>query len=377
MTDGDPEHDQTLSALVRAGLISIVRSDMDLNVIDSAGEAADGIVPGRPLCVQIPALTSLEDQLDSLKSYPGRRVEMANVSLVKPDEAPARQDISVIFDHAARVYITAIMPSIANNALTIEREQSLRQRYLLETQIAEQTRAVMAANDALHQVNADLLDFTRIVSHDLKAPMRAMRYFADDIEQAIETSDTAGQLAAIEDLRFQTTRLSRLVSDLLTFTRLDDKSEAEAAVDTRLLIDTVIATLPRPDGIDVTVTGDWPVLTTTAPLLDLVLRNLIDNAIKHHDLDVGTIEVLSDIRGEEMQLVIIDDGPGIPARHRSAVLAPFAKLSGDRDDGSGLGLAMIDKILKARGGTIEIGSRLDARRGARITVSWPLTMQSK
>ncbi len=377
MADHGEGDDHTLEALVSAGLIALVRADVGLSVIDTAGAAARGIVPGRQLCDQIPALVGLEDQLESLKAYPGRRIEMANVSLVARDEVPARQDISVIFDHSARRFITAIMPSLANNALAIEREQSLRQRYLLETQIADQTRAVMAANEALHQINADLLDFTRIVSHDLKAPMRAMRYFADDIEQAIENSDTAGQLAAIDDLRFQTTRLSRLVSDLLTYTRLDDKSEAEAEVDTRRLIDTVIATLPRPDGIAVRVKGDWPVLTTTAPLLDLVLRNLIDNAIKHHDLDVGVIDVVSDVGEAEMQLVVADDGPGIPARHRSSVLAPFAKLSGDRDAGSGLGLAMIDKILKARGGGIEIGPRLDGRRGARIVVTWPLTMQSK
>lgn len=55
------------------------------------------------------------------------------------------------------------MPSLANNALALERERSLGQKYLLEQAIAEQTRAVMAANDALARTNADLVDFTRIV----------------------------------------------------------------------------------------------------------------------------------------------------------------------------------------------------------------------
>lgn len=371
------EHSGTLKALLRSGLIAVVRAGPDLVVIDTEGDAARTVESGRPLCDQIPALTGLEDQLDSLKSFPGRCIEMPNISLVTPDAPPTRQDITVLFDHATRVFIVAIMPALAMDALAVEREQNLRRHYLLESQIAQQTRAVMAANEALNQVNADLQDFTRVVSHDLKSPMRAMRYYADDIEQAIQSRDTAGQLAALEDLRFQTTRLSRMVSDLLAYSRLEDKLEAEAEVDTRHLVEAIVTSLPAPDGIEVIVRGDWPVVSTIAPLLDLVLRNLIDNAIKHHDLDVGTIEVVNEPDEKVMRLVVVDDGPGIPARYRAAVLEPFAKLAADQDVGSGLGLAMVDKVLKKLGGQIEIGPRLDGRRGACIAVIWPLTMQFK
>lgn len=131
----EPHEAQTLSALVSAGLLAVVRADGDLKVIDTSGEASAGITAGLPLCEQIPALIGLEDQIQSLKS-PGQRIEVPNVSVVSAAGAAARRDISVIFDPAGRCFIVAIMPSLANNALAVEREQSLRQKHLLEQAIA-------------------------------------------------------------------------------------------------------------------------------------------------------------------------------------------------------------------------------------------------
>jgi hypothetical protein len=91
-----------LWALVSAGVLAVVRADADLNVIDASGEAGAGIVPGRPLCDQIPALFGLEGQIQTLKSSPGRRIEMPNVSVVSAAEASARLDISLVFDHPGR-----------------------------------------------------------------------------------------------------------------------------------------------------------------------------------------------------------------------------------------------------------------------------------
>ena len=132
----EPHEAQTLSALVSAGLLAVVRADGDLKVLDASGEASAGITVGLPLCEQIPALVGLEDQIQSLKSSPGRRIEMPNVSVVSAAEAAARRDISVVFDRPGRCVIVAIMPSLANNALAVEREQSLRQKHRLEQAIA-------------------------------------------------------------------------------------------------------------------------------------------------------------------------------------------------------------------------------------------------
>ena len=191
--------------------------------------------------------------------------------------------------------------------------------------------------------------------------MRAIRYPTEDIQQAIDERDAEGQAAALDELRFQTIRLSRLVSDLLAYSRLDDKAEVE--VDTRDLVGAIVASLPRPEGLEIIVNGNWPRARTAEPLLDLVIRNLLDNAIKQHDTGVGAVELLGSVDETALTIVVVDDGPSIPERHRVAVLEPFAKLATGRDPGSGLGLAVVAKVLGNRGGRIEVegASRPQAR----------------
>ena len=115
-------------------------------------------------------------------------------------------------------------------------------------------------------------------------------------------------------------------------------------------------------------------ITTIGVLLDVVLRNLIDNAIKHHDLEAGTITVSAEQTGSALEIVVADDGPGIPQDYQEAVVRPFVKVNKDQYDASGLGLSMVDKVIADVGGRLAIGDRPDRQRGAHIAVSWPLTI---
>jgi signal transduction histidine kinase len=107
------------------------------------------------------------------------------------------------------------------------------------------------------------------------------------------------------------------------------------------------------------------------------LRNLIDNAIKHHDHESGCVKVLAERIGDDLMIVVSDDGPGIPERYQEAVLRPFLQVGSDPAKGSGMGLSMVNKIVGDVGGRIDVGNRVDGARGARIAVSWPLTIKAK
>jgi signal transduction histidine kinase len=126
--------------------------------------------------------------------------------------------------------------------------------------------------------------------------------------------------------------------------------------------------------LKVEIKGDWPEIITTSVLLDLVLRNLLDNAIKHHDRDIGQISLIAERIEAFLVVVINDDGPGIPARHREAILRPFAKIDLRRPESSGMGLSMVHKVIGEIGGQLDVGDRLDSMRGTRIAVSWPLNL---
>ena len=109
--------------------------------------------------------------------------------------------------------------------------------------------------------------------------------------------------------------------------------------------------------------------TAPAPL-EQVLRNLINNAVKHHDRDAGRIEVACTPNGSFNEFIVSDDGPGIDPQYHEQVFRMFETLSPrDRVEGSGMGLAVIKKIVESYGGNINL--RSDGGRGTSFTFTWP------
>ena len=365
--------DPMFALLFDEGVISLVRADAQLRTVAVHGRAAGDVPVAAPLCDAVPALFGLEAALRELHESSGAQLVLSNVSVVDGDGNSRRQDYVVLPDPATGGYLLSITPSLANDELTVELEQNLRTKLHLETRVAAQARAIEATNAALRRANEDLTNFTRMISHDLKAPMRAIRYSAEDIGAALAETEDEMQQIAVDELRQQSVRLSQMVTDLLTYSRLGDKSMAVATVDTAELVAEVVSSMPRRAGLTIEVTGAWPVVTTVGVLLDVVLRNLIDNAIKHHDRETGEISVQARPVEGVLEIVITDDGPGIPEDYQQAVLRPFVKVKKDRYESSGLGLSMVDKVITDLGGRLELGDRPDGGRGTRIVVFWPLT----
>ncbi|MFY0611297.1 MAG: HAMP domain-containing histidine kinase [Hyphomicrobiaceae bacterium] len=363
-----------LEVLLGQGLMSLVQADAELKIVAMHGAAAARLPKGSGLCDALPVLYGLDDAIRALHDGKEGRLVLTNVAMVSEAGASERQDFVVLPDPATGGYVLSITPSLANDDLTVELEQNLRKKLQLESRVAAQARAIDATNAALKRTNDDLVDFTRMISHDLKAPMRAIRYSAEDIGSALAGTEDETQLVALDELRRQSVRLSRMVTDLLVYSRLGDKLAAVATVDTDTLVREVAASIPRPAGLQLTVSGTWPVLTTVEVLLDVVLRNLIDNAVKHHDRETGLISVAASSTEAALEIVVSDDGPGIPEDYRQAILRPFVKINKDQHDTSGLGLSMVDKVISDIGGRLEIGDRLDGQRGARAKVLWPLTI---
>ena len=126
--------------------------------------------------------------------------------------------------------------------------------------------------------------------------------------------------------------------------------------------------------------GTWPVIETVEPALDLVVRNLVDNAIKHHDREDGRIVIEGKALRAGLEMTISDDGPGIARRHHKAIFQPFMKLdpaSGQTSapiaatSGSGIGLSLVRKTVETAGATMTLESDPDVRRGTTFRLRWP------
>jgi PAS domain S-box-containing protein len=223
----------------------------------------------------------------------------------------------------------------------------------------------------LRQANANLEEFTYAASHDLKSPLRGI---ADLITWVAEDlGDTANDevkrnLGRVMD-RIQ--RLGCVIDDLLAYAHAGTASGDDAvSVDLRNLIDGVLDILPRPRGFDISVRIEsQPFVTSKAPL-ESVLRNLISNAIKHHDRPSGSIGIRARDAGRYCELTISDDGPGIPPASQQRVFRMFQTLGAGARDHSGIGLALSKRLVEAHGGRITLEST-EGARGTTFHVWWP------
>jgi signal transduction histidine kinase len=104
-----------------------------------------------------------------------------------------------------------------------------------------------------------------------------------------------------------------------------------------------------------------------------VLRNLLANAVKHHDLAAGNVVVEVSRDGRFYVIVLTDDGPGIAAEDQGRIFKLFQTLAPVQGEHTGgIGLAVVKKWVEASGGSVQVASPVEAGRGSRFTVRWPV-----
>ena len=255
---------------------------------------------------------------------------------------------------------------------------------------------VAARTAELARSNAELDQFAYVASHDLKAPIRAIDSLATWIDEDagdVLPEESARHLAL---LRQRAKRMERLLDSLLAYSRAGRREAAPEPVDTAALARDVAETVAPPEGFDVRVEGDFPVVVTARAPLALVLRNLVGNAIKHHDRPDGRVTVSgrvvdvpdhpapeghpapgTDPIGAKTagagwaEFAVEDDGPGVAPEYRDRVFGMFQTLRPrDEVEGSGMGLAIVKKTVESRGGAVAVEE--GSAGGARFRFTWPL-----
>ena len=120
----------------------------------------------------------------------------------------------------------------------------------------------------------------------------------------------------------------------------------------------------------ITYKGDVYTIFTNKVPFELVLRNLINNAIKHHDNTAGQINVYSKEVGDLIEISVQDDGPGIPDEFKERIFEMFQTLKPrDQVEGSGMGLAIVIKTVEIFGGKIRLESN-PSQRGSNFIFTW-------
>ncbi len=231
---------------------------------------------------------------------------------------------------------------------------------LIRQQIAELSRS-----------NRDLDAFAYVASHDLRSPLRNIKHLADWV-----TEDTGDQLPVesaehLKTLKQCIDRMEQLLDDLLQYSRAGRVHDRLTQVNTNDLVTRIFAMLAKPDAMQVCIDGELPTFLTLKAPLETCLRNLINNAIKHHDRADGRVCVSAIDDGELIQFIVEDDGPGIASRFQKKVFEIFRTVAPNSDwkNSSGMGLSIIKKTVETYGGKIELQSELG--QGTRFILHWP------
>jgi PAS domain S-box-containing protein len=223
---------------------------------------------------------------------------------------------------------------------------------------------------ALEQRNRELDSFVYVVSHDLKAPLRAVTNLSQWIEDDLEGQLTANTQAQMNLLRCRIDRMAATIDGLLDYARVGrDEDEIEPVPLLRLLADLIDGLAPPPT-FTIDLSPDLPTLSTKRMPLFQVFTNLVGNGIKHHHSEAGRIQISIEDRGDFYEFAIADDGPGIAPEHQERMFTIFQAVNPqNRSDSTGIGLAIVKKIIEAEGGNIWLESELG--RGTTFYFTWP------
>jgi two-component system phosphate regulon sensor histidine kinase PhoR len=237
--------------------------------------------------------------------------------------------------------------------------------------------AVLTFHDVteIHRVERVRRDFVANASHELRTPLTSIRGFVEALEDGA-TEEPATARRFLEKIRIHADRMAGLVSDLLELSRLESGERAPAweVVAPAEVAEEVAAAFAGPAqrkgvGLHRSDRGA-PAVVSDADRLRQILENLVENAVKYTPAG-GRIDITTGPAEEGAELMVADDGPGIPAEHLPRIFERFYRVDKARSremGGTGLGLSIVKHLAEGMGATVSVQSQLGGGTRFRVTV---------
>ncbi|GAB6043417.1 sensor histidine kinase [Endothiovibrio diazotrophicus] len=264
-----------------------------------------------------------------------------------------------------------------------ESDQALRRTIgEMELEIAQRKRAeerLQRYTERLQRSNRELEEFAYVASHDLQEPLRKVRAFGERLQSRFgaqlgeQGQDYLGRMVRASE------RLQNLINDLLLYSRVSTRAKPFEAVELAALAAEVLAELGEErEGLELQGDiGELPVVRADPSQMRQLLQNLIANAIKFRRPEVPLeLRIRGGVRaegeaGEQVWLCVADNGIGFEPQYGEQIFQVFQRLHGRAEyEGSGVGLAICQKIVARHGGIITAEGRPGL--GATFTATWPL-----
>jgi PAS domain S-box-containing protein len=231
--------------------------------------------------------------------------------------------------------------------------QDITERKLAEDQLRKTVE--------LQARNEELKAFAYTVSHDLKAPLRGIAGYAQEIDRRHRSGLDERGLWCLAQIMTATANLDRLIEDLLHYSRVDAQTPTPTEIDLAAMVETILhdcKPLIAAHGTQVTVELSARRVSAWQRGLTQALTNLIDNAIKYsRDAVPPTVRIGSDVLPGRVRVTVADNGIGFDMKHRDRIFGLFNRLVRQEDfEGTGAGLAIVKKVVEKMGGSVRAES---------------------
>lgn len=271
---------------------------------------------------------------------------------------------------------TTFPMELAVSEMNIDGEQKFTGIIRDITERKEAEREIRRHLEMLKRSNEELDAFAYIASHDLKSPLRAISHLAHWIEEDVGEVLPAEAREHLVMLHKRVERMDQLLDSLLDYSRVGREEAAIEKVDVREVVREIEQLIDIPDDFKIECEGEVPVFKTEKVPLELVLRNLISNAIKHRAVDKGCVRVSVRDDGDFYEFKVSDNGPGIDEAYHRSVFDMFRTLKPrDEVEGSGIGLSLVKKTVEGREGKAWVESEIG--NGANFYFTWPKETRKK
>ena len=266
-----------------------------------------------------------------------------------------------------RRFLMRVTPLLGARGGAVVTHDDITRRWQLEQQRSSLIAELLTANRELNE-------FAYVVSHDLKAPLRGISSLASWlITDCSEKLGVEGRMH-LGLIASRVKRLAALIDAILAYSRAGRNTETRGPVALGPLVGNVIDLLAPPPHIAVAVVGALPMLQIEPVKIQQVFQNLLSNAIDFMDKAAGQVTVACAPEAGHWHFTVADNGPGIEPRHFERIFQLFQTLAArDTNDRTGVGLALVKKIVELEGGRVWVASE----RGMGTTFHFTLPMAAR
>ncbi len=314
-----------------------------------------------------------------------KAIEKAEVRLRENRFAQLREaqsEATWVFIVSGSLSIILVIGLLVVALLNIRKDTSYRQdleesNQRLADLVEERTRELQLYSEELSRSNRELEDFAFVASHDLQEPLRKIQAFGERLDN--QFTEALGERGSdyLSRMRNAASRMSRLISDLLDYSRVSTRGKAFEEVDLNETLETIIDDLEvRIEERHATLKLDkLPVIRADANQMYQLFLNLLGNSLKFSKPDqtphIDVTYALNETEDADYHIVCVsDNGIGFDTQYADKIFLPFQRLHGrDQYQGTGIGLAVCRRIVERHGGTLTAIS--EPGKGTQMRISLP------